>query len=270
MNFKKIILILFLCLFALGFNFVFAQEEPDMSRNIGAGKYSNCTLAEGESDIYHCMCQSNNEVLNCRVGWLNSDPICVCCGDCTLNNFLGMGVNIANLILKLCGVFALAFLIIGGLLWITSGGSPDQITKGKKMITGSIIGIIVILIAFTLIKVVFEVFDIDKSYLPKQSSIEISVQTGEKWPDCPIFPTIAQPWCYGCVWTGLNRGCQGTVVKVWQEKLNRLDCNCGTPDGLFGSQTKACVEKFQQANGLVKDGLVGPETYGFSNPTLCP
>jgi len=267
MNFKKASLLFLIICFIFSIIAYSAQAEQ---RNIGAGKYSKCDLKQGTTDTYNCTCQSVNPVENCRVGWLNSDPICACCGDCQINNFLGMGVNIANLILKLSGVFALLFLIIGGVLWITSGGSPDQITKGKKMITGSIMGIVVILIAFTLIRVVLEVFDIDKSYLPKESSAEISAQAGEKWPNCPVPPTITQPWCYGCVWTGLNRGCQGNAVKSWQEKLNSLGCNCGTPDGLFGFLTKACVERFQQANGLVKDGLVGPTTYGLSNPTACP
>jgi peptidoglycan hydrolase-like protein with peptidoglycan-binding domain len=33
-------------------------------------------------------------------------------------------------------------------------------------------------------------------------------------------------------------------------------------DGVFGPITKAAIEEYQQMNGLTKDGIVGPETYG--------
>jgi len=63
--------------------------------------------------------------------------------------------------------------------------------------------------------------------------------------------------------TLLKLGSQGTDVTALQNKLNtaltpspRL-----TPDGSFGSHTRAAVLRFQQANWLVEDGEVGPCTW---------
>jgi murein L,D-transpeptidase YcbB/YkuD len=53
---------------------------------------------------------------------------------------------------------------------------------------------------------------------------------------------------------------KGTDVKTLQTYLNTHGYNCGTIDGKFGSKTKISVIKFQKANSLVSDGIVGPKT----------
>lgn len=53
---------------------------------------------------------------------------------------------------------------------------------------------------------------------------------------------------------------RGDDVKALQSMLNVLGFNCGAVDGIFGDKTKAGVKAFQQAKGLVVDGIVGPMT----------
>lgn len=50
-------------------------------------------------------------------------------------------------------------------------------------------------------------------------------------------------------------GDRGNNVKLVQEKLGLA------ADGIFGSGTDAAVKKWQAANGLDADGIVGPKTY---------
>ncbi|MCA1993645.1 MAG: peptidoglycan-binding protein, partial [Coleofasciculus sp. S288] len=53
----------------------------------------------------------------------------------------------------------------------------------------------------------------------------------------------------------------GPLVKKLQEGLKEKGFNPGSIDGVFGLGTKAAVRSFQQANGLVADGIVGQKTW---------
>ena len=54
----------------------------------------------------------------------------------------------------------------------------------------------------------------------------------------------------------------GTQVKVLQWLLNdTVDFTCGKADGIFGTQTLTAVRRYQEANGLTVDGVVGKNTW---------
>lgn len=66
-------------------------------------------------------------------------------------------------------------------------------------------------------------------------------------------------------------GSRGEEVKEIQRRLKNWDYYNGSVDGIYGSQTKAAVIKFQKKNGLTADGIAGKNTlakmgiYGKSN-----
>lgn len=62
----------------------------------------------------------------------------------------------------------------------------------------------------------------------------------------------------------LRKGDKGTYVTLAQELLIQRRFSCGScgADGVFGSGTLSAVKKFQQANGLQVDGVIGPKTWG--------
>lgn len=47
------------------------------------------------------------------------------------------------------GVIAIIILIYGGLLYITAGGEAEKAERGKKTIIGALIGLIVIIVSYT-------------------------------------------------------------------------------------------------------------------------
>ena len=49
-----------------------------------------------------------------------------------------------------------------------------------------------------------------------------------------------------------------TVLAI-QRRLNELGYNAGTPDGLFGSKTRAAIQAFQKAIGISVDGIANTE-----------
>jgi hypothetical protein len=63
----------------------------------------------------------------------------------------------------------------------------------------------------------------------------------------------------------LKMGSRGNEVIELQKFLNAAGYDCGIVDGIFGKLTKAAVIKFQLANGLVGDGIVGPLTRAVLN-----
>ena len=66
----------------------------------------------------------------------------------------------------------------------------------------------------------------------------------------------------------LRSGSRGNFVKYLQFKLKTMGYAIGNVDGVFGVNTKAAVQAFQQANGLEADGIVGRQTwYKLNNLT---
>lgn len=61
------------------------------------------------------------------------------------DNLLGFLGNAVNLILIIAGIAAVAYLIYGGLTYITAGGDSERAGKGRTAITNAIIGVIIIM-----------------------------------------------------------------------------------------------------------------------------
>ena len=59
----------------------------------------------------------------------------------------------------------------------------------------------------------------------------------------------------------MQKGSKGDAVKFMQQRLNELGYLATKADGNFGKNTKAAVEKFQEANNLEVTGVL--DFYGF-------
>ena len=70
----------------------------------------------------------------------------------------GLAETIINLILLITGIIAVLFLIVGGFRYIISAGSTDQAESAKKTIFNSIIGLVVVLLSYTIVRVIFTTF----------------------------------------------------------------------------------------------------------------
>ena len=65
----------------------------------------------------------------------------------TLSQTIG---SVIKAILSLAGVIFTVLMVYAGILWMTAHGEEDQITKAKKIITASIIGLAVALSAYSI------------------------------------------------------------------------------------------------------------------------
>jgi hypothetical protein len=79
---------------------------------------------------------------------------------CSLNVFVKVGVNVANFILGIVGALTLLMFVFGGLTWMLSGGSSSAVQKGKDIIIGSVVGLLIVFASYMIINfVVNNVFE---------------------------------------------------------------------------------------------------------------
>jgi len=62
--------------------------------------------------------------------------------------------NVVNAILGIVGSLALVMFIYGGIIWMTSSGNAEQVTKGKNIVIWATIGLVVIFSAYALVNFV--------------------------------------------------------------------------------------------------------------------
>ena len=51
------------------------------------------------------------------------------------------------------------------------------------------------------------------------------------------------------------------IIKIVQEKLNAAGFDCGTPDGIAGSGTRAAIQSFRESKGLTKNEEIDAELF---------
>lgn len=74
-----------------------------------------------------------------------------------IQNIIKLVQGVIRFILVVAFILAFLFLIIGGVRWITAGGDEKAVAGARGMITGALIGLVIVLVAYALIRTV-EIF----------------------------------------------------------------------------------------------------------------
>jgi hypothetical protein len=61
---------------------------------------------------------------------------------------------VLNILFGFTGAVAVIFIIIGGFQFITSRGNDEQAEKGRKTLTNALIGLVVVVLAATIVRIV--------------------------------------------------------------------------------------------------------------------
>lgn len=80
--------------------------------------------------------------------------ICTIDGVATLDCVPVIFGNIIFWLLVFAGITAVVFIIFGGIKFITSGGDPKAAEGARKTLTWAIIGLIVILLSFAIVRLI--------------------------------------------------------------------------------------------------------------------
>ncbi len=75
---------------------------------------------------------------------------------------VGLLLKIIQFLLTFAGVVAVGVLVIGGFWYITSAGNEEQAEKGQKAITNAIIGLVVVILAYTIVAIISSTLIADK------------------------------------------------------------------------------------------------------------
>ena len=74
--------------------------------------------------------------------------------DCTPCHFIALFVNASNILVGLSGTFAVLMFVYGGIVLITAYGNEARIKWGKDILIATVVGIFIVMLAWTLINVV--------------------------------------------------------------------------------------------------------------------
>src|SRR3989344_3294092 len=78
-----------------------------------------------------------------------------------VNNILTVIQAIIRFILIVAFIAAFIMLLIGGIRWITAGGDEKGVASARNMITAALIGLVVVLVAYAIIRLVEIFFGFD-------------------------------------------------------------------------------------------------------------
>ncbi|OGF25791.1 hypothetical protein A2303_07400 [Candidatus Falkowbacteria bacterium RIFOXYB2_FULL_47_14] len=79
-----------------------------------------------------------------------------CAGDgkCTPDDFFRLAVNAAKWILGITGSLALGAFVVGGAMFLVSSGNSDTVNKGKQVLIGAVIGLVVVFVSWLIVQFV--------------------------------------------------------------------------------------------------------------------
>lgn len=69
-------------------------------------------------------------------------------GNCSLEDIMEVVGNVGNFIAGIVGGIVLLMYIIGGMYYLFSGGKKENVDKGKKYLTGSTVGLVIVIFAY--------------------------------------------------------------------------------------------------------------------------
>jgi hypothetical protein len=76
---------------------------------------------------------------------------CLKSGTCSVNDFVLLLIAATKFFLGFSGSLALLFFVYGGIMFLISAGNQERVSKGKQILIGSTIGLIIVFSSYTII-----------------------------------------------------------------------------------------------------------------------
>ncbi len=96
------------------------------------------------------ICTSGSTCTSSEVGALMDGVSKECgnLGNCSLDDIMTVFINTGNYVIGVVGAVVLLMYVIGGIYMLTSGGKQERVQKGKKYLTVSTVGMLIVMFAY--------------------------------------------------------------------------------------------------------------------------
>lgn len=78
--------------------------------------------------------------------------------NCQGPQLLELFANIIQFMIDIAFVIAVVMVLWGGILLMVSGGNEDRVKRGRKALTGAIVGLVIVLVAWIVINTIITFF----------------------------------------------------------------------------------------------------------------
>lgn len=148
--------------------------------------------------------------------------------DFALDDIKSLLATIGNFMLGVSGAIVLSCFVLGGFFWIASAGNQKMVDKGKGLISGAVIGLIIMFSAYTLVLLAVRTLVGSDVYAPAATGPTAGTPKGPKPPNKSITKGTISKMPLMVTKTGLCEKLSGTPC----QKVN----SCATPYAI----TDAC------------------------------
>lgn len=86
---------------------------------------------------------------------------------CKLPQFFILINNIIKVIIRLTLIIVPVLIAFGGIVILTAGGSSERVGQGKAMITAAVVGLVIVLLSFVILKLIFLALGVNSQFVPQ-------------------------------------------------------------------------------------------------------
>ena len=151
---------------------------------------------------------------------------------CNLNE---LALFTVNLLLSVIAVISVLFVVIGGFKYVTSNGNEEAASKGRQTITNAIIGLVIAMLSYTIIRVSVNTFS--NSFNPSASSSSAENPSQASNPAEPGAGTGSSKAAYSNLVSGvlLSAKADGSMIVNASGSAKDIEATC---PNFTGAQVK--------------------------------
>lgn len=165
---------------------------------------------------------------------------------------------VVSIVLALVGVYFFLLILYAGIIWMTAAGSSEKVTQSKNKMISAVIGLVIVLSAYTITRFVFDIFVQDPTAYCKTTPDGVAADEAGAGQTCLKGKLVSE-----CDYVFKEYGGKCTPIAQCKGRIFSGLC----PGGI---DEKCCLpsESVTQWTADVEKGAAVSDTANKSAPTL--